>query len=85
MLEVLFSSPQFFTSYHWIDATTNSFWLIPLWIRFLYYCVTLKEDNSMYHVSLRQELYILTEMETRQLFRRMFVTLKDSKELFYPT
>ena len=24
-------------------------------------------------------------METRQLFRRMFVTLKKFKELFYPT
>ena len=32
-----------------------------------------------------KELYILTGMETRQLFRRMFVTLKKFKELFYPT
>ena len=32
-----------------------------------------------------KELYILTGMETRQLFRRMFVMLKNSKELFYPT
>ena len=32
-----------------------------------------------------KELYILTEMEIRQLFRRMFVTLKNPTELFFPT
>ena len=31
------------------------------------------------------ELYILTRMETRQLFRRMFAMLKKFKELVYPT
>ena len=32
-----------------------------------------------------KELYILTEMETQQIFHPMFVTLKKFKELFYLT
>ena len=34
---------------------------------------------------LKQGLVCLNRMETRQLFRHMFVTLKKFKELFYPT
>ena len=50
-------------------------------------CVLLQvesDDNSTCLVHARKELYILTGTETRQLFPRMFVTLKKFKELFYP-
>ena len=37
------------------------------------------------HKFLTKQLYILPGTETRQLFCRMFVTLKFVKELFYST
>ena len=46
-------------------------------------------DNKVTHLpqtqSFDQGMNILTGMETRQLFRRMFVTLKKFKELFHLT
>ena len=43
--------------------------------------VTLDNSNSV--LCTREELYFLTETETRQLFSRMFVTLKKFTELFF--
>ena len=41
-----------------------------------------KQTDYYLVVKHAKELYILTGMETRQLFRRMFVSLKKFKELF---
>ena len=38
--------------------------------------------QDLYFLKSTKELYILTGIETRQLFRRMFVTLKNFNELF---
>ena len=36
-------------------------------------------------MNINKELYILTGMEIRQLFGRILITLKNSKELFFPS